>query len=110
MAFSIFPCDSGCNPKYIDPSISQVIHNLSALMIYAFVPISIVITGIGLKKFSNYKDLSFVTIALGVLSAVFVFLLISYLKSEFVGVYQRIIELLILVWIFICAFKIKKSR
>ncbi|MFT7331706.1 MAG: putative membrane protein [Roseivirga sp.] len=107
---SIFPCDSGCNPEYIDPSISQVIHNLSALMIYAFVPTSIVITGIGLKKFSNYKGLSFIAIALGVLSAVFVFLLISDLKSEFVGVYQRIIELLILVWIFICAFKIKKAN
>jgi hypothetical membrane protein len=106
---SIFPCDSGCNPEYIDPSISQVIHNVSALIVYAFVPISIVITGIGLMKYSKYKGLSFITVALGVLSAVFVFLLISDLKSEFIGIYQRIIELLILIWIFICAFNIKKA-
>lgn len=106
---SIFPCDSGCNPEYINPSISQVIHNLSALAIYAFVPISIIITGIGLRKFLHYKVLSFTSIVLGILSAGFVFLLISGLKSEFVGLYQRIIELLILIWIFICALKIKKA-
>ena len=48
---SISPFESGCNPAYINPSISQVIHNVSALVIYAFVPLCIVITGVGLKKF-----------------------------------------------------------
>lgn len=106
---SIFPCDSGCNPEYINPSISQVIHNLFALIVYAFVPISIVITGIGLSKFSNYKVLSFISVILGTLSAGFVYLLFSNLKSDFLGLYQRIIELLILTWILLCALKIKKS-
>jgi hypothetical membrane protein len=106
---SIFPCDSGCNPDYINPSISQVIHNLSALVIYTFVPISIVITGIGLRRFLNYEVLSFTSVILGILSAVFVFLLFSNLKSEFLGLYQRIIELLILIWILVCALKIKKA-
>lgn len=33
---AIFPCDSGCNKEFIDPSISQVIHNLMALLIYIY--------------------------------------------------------------------------
>ncbi|MDG4945738.1 DUF998 domain-containing protein [Weeksellaceae bacterium KMM 9713] len=104
---SIFPCDSGCNPEFINPSMSQVIHNLSALMIYTFVPISIIIAGIGLSKFSNYKSFAYISIALGLLSAVFVFIFISGLTSAYVGLYQRIIELLILVWFVVCAFKIR---
>jgi len=106
---SIFPCDSGCNPDYINPSISQVIHNLSALMVYVFVPMSILITGLGLKKFSNYKKLSLISIALGILSFGFVYILSSNLQSEFVGLYQRIIESLILFWILLCAFQIKQK-
>lgn len=106
---SVFPCDSGCNPDYINPSISQMIHNLSALMVYVFVPISILITGLGLKKFENYKKLSLISIALGVLSFGFVYILSSNLESKFVGLYQRIVESLILVWILLCAFQIKQK-
>ncbi|MEP0213916.1 MAG: DUF998 domain-containing protein [Cellulophaga sp.] len=106
---SIFACDSGCNPEFINPSISQVIHNLSALLIYAIVPISIIIAGIGLTKFSKYKALSFSSIILGTLSAGSVFLLFSNLQSDFLGLYQRVIELLILTWVLICAFRIKKT-
>ena len=104
---SIFPCDSGCNPEFINPSVSQVIHNLSALMIYTFVPISIIIAGIGLSKFQNYKNFAYTSIVLGLLCAVFVFIFTSDLTSAYVGLYQRMIELLILAWIVVCAFKIK---
>ena len=107
---SIFPCDTGCNPEYINPSISQIIHNISALVIYTFVPVSILITGIGLSKFTNYKVLSFISVIMGTLSVVFVYLLFSNLKSDFLGIYQRIIELLTLTWILICALKIKISN
>ena len=106
---SIFPCDSGCNTEFIDPSLSQVIHNLAALLIYTFVPISIILTGIGLKKFSNYRSLSIIALVLGVLSILFVSILISELNPEFGGLYQRIIETLILIWIIACALKIKRT-
>ncbi|MGY0392194.1 DUF998 domain-containing protein [Bizionia sp. KMM 8389] len=106
---SIFPCDSGCNPEYINPSISQVIHNASALFVYTLVPISIVIAGIGFRKFEKYKRLSISSVVLGMLSAGFVVLLMSNLESDFLGIYQRIIELLILTWIFACALKIKHA-
>ena len=106
---SIFPCDSGCNSEFVDPSTSQVIHNFAALLIYTFVPISIIITGFGLMKFPNYRNSSTIALALGVLSILFFYLMISELSSDFGGLYQRIIELLILTWIITCALKIKKK-
>ena len=32
----IFPCDVGCNKYFIDPSLSQIIHYLAALLTYIF--------------------------------------------------------------------------
>ncbi|NQX84920.1 MAG: DUF998 domain-containing protein [Flavobacteriaceae bacterium] len=106
---AIFPCDMGCNKEFIDPSLSQVIHNLMALLVYTLVPISIIMIGFGLKKSSNNRRFSITAISLGVLSILFVCLLISDPKSEYLGLYQRIIELLFLIWIIICAFKIKNT-
>lgn len=106
---SVFPCDSGCNPEFINPSTSQIIHNLSALLIYTFTPLSIIITGIGLHKFPTYRSFSFISITVGILSAVFVFIFTSNLTSAYVGLYQRMIELLILAWFVVCAFKIRES-
>lgn len=106
---SIFPCDSGCNKEFIDPSISQLIHNLAALLIYILTPISIILTGIGLNKFSNYRSLSIISLVLGIPCVLFVYLFISEFNTEFGGLYQRIIESLILAWIIACALKIKKT-
>jgi len=43
----LFPCDKGCNKELIDPSVLQVIHNLTGLLTYIFVPISIILIGVG---------------------------------------------------------------
>jgi hypothetical membrane protein len=107
---SIFPCDTGCNREFIDPSISQIIHNLAALTIYIFTPLSIIITGIGLSKTSNYRSLSMVAIVLGSLSVLFVYLFITQFDSEYGGLNQRIIESLILTWIIVCALEIYKQK
>ncbi|MEO9893017.1 DUF998 domain-containing protein [Aurantibacter sp.] len=107
---AIFPCDSGCNSEFINPSISQVIHNLMALLVYIFVPLSIIATGIGLRKFEQFKSLSSIALALGILSAAFVYILITNPNSEFKGLYQRVIESLILIWILVSAFKIRTSK
>ena len=107
---SVFPCDSGCNSEFIDPSISQIIHNIAALLIYIFVPVSMIIAGIGLKKSLGYKNYSIIALVLGLLSMLFVYLLISEFNSEFKGIYQRVIEFVILTWITICALKISKTK
>lgn len=106
---SVFPCDSGCNSGFINPSISQIIHNIVALLVYIFVPVSIIITGIGLKKSLGYKNYSIIALVLGVLSMLFVYFLISEFNLEFKGIYQRVIEFIILTWITICALKINKT-
>ncbi|WP_222983284.1 DUF998 domain-containing protein [Flagellimonas meishanensis] len=104
---AIFPCDSGCNKDFIDPSISQVIHNLTGVLTYIFVPISIIIIGIGLKQLQNYNRLSIQAITYGIISILFISLLISGTNPEYIGLYQRIIETVFIIWIVTCAITIK---
>ena len=42
----IFPCDKGCNRELVDPSISQLIHNLTGFLTYILVPLSIIAIGL----------------------------------------------------------------
>jgi len=106
----IFPCDSGYNKELIDPSFSQLTHNFAALLMYLFVPINIIIIGIGLKRLTNYNRLSIIAITSGIISILFVYLLFSDLTSEFLGLYQRIIESVFIIWILTCAFTIKNEE
>lgn len=102
-----FPCDSGCNKDLIDPSISQLIHNLIGFLTYVFVPISIILIGLGLKQLPNYNGLSVKSITCGVISIIFVYVLFSNPNSAYIGLYQRIIESVFILWTITCAFAIK---
>ncbi|WP_027076387.1 DUF998 domain-containing protein [Maribacter antarcticus] len=104
-----FPCDSGCNKEFVDPSISQVIHNLTGLLTYIFVPISIILIGIGLKQLPNYNRLSIQAITYGIISILFIYLLFSGFNPEYIGLYQRTIETLFIIWIITCAIAIKNK-
>ena len=104
-----FPCDSGCNKEFLDPSISQIIHNLTGFLTYIFVPLSIIFIGLGLKKSLSYKSVSNQAIIYGITSMLFVYLLFSNSNSEYIGVYQRVIETVFVLWILTCAFVIKNS-
>ena len=106
----VFPCDSGCNKEFIDPSFSQVIHSLTGLLTYIFVPISIILIGIGLKQLPNYNRLSIQAIAYGIISILFIYLLLSGSNPEYIGLYQRIIEAVFMIWIITCAIEIKNKK
>ncbi|TVZ57039.1 uncharacterized protein DUF998 [Lutibacter sp. Hel_I_33_5] len=106
----IFPCDSGCNKQLIDPSTSQIIHNLMGLLTYLFVPICMILVGVGLKRFSNHNRFSILSIAYGVISILFVFLLVSNSNSEYIGLYQRMVELVFIIWVITCAITIKNKK
>ncbi|MFT7628138.1 MAG: hypothetical protein ACI9OS_001793 [Ulvibacter sp.] len=106
---AIFPCDTLCNPEFIDPSISQVIHNLAGALTYLFVPLSILLIGVGLKQDPKYNRLSRLGIIYGILSLLFVFILFSDATSQFKGLYQRIIEMVFIFWIVSCALAIKNK-
>lgn len=47
---SLFPCNKGCDKEFIDPSLSQLLHNLSGLLTYIIVPISLIIIGVSTKN------------------------------------------------------------
>lgn len=104
-----FPCDIGCNKQFIDPSISQVIHNLTGFLTYVFVPICIILIGIGLKKSPIYKRLSIQGISYGIISILFVYLFFSDPNSKFIGLYQRIVETVFVIWIITCSVAIKNK-
>ncbi len=105
-----FPCDSGCNKQFIDPSVSQIIHNLTGFLTYIFVPVSMILIGIGLQKYPMYKTLSIQGITYGILSALFVSVLFANPNSAYMGLYQRIIESIFVIWIISCAFAIKNIK
>jgi hypothetical protein len=105
----IFPCDQGCNKELINPSISQLIHNITGMLTYLFVPISIILISIGLMKTKHYLNLSKIGISCGLISIAFIWLMISQPLSNYVGLFQRIIESLFVIWIIGCAIVIKKG-
>jgi hypothetical protein len=106
---AIFPCDTGCNKDLIDPSISQLIHNLTGLLTYIFVPMSILIIGIGLRNSKNYLRLSNIAIICGLICIVFIGVLMSNLSSNYEGIIQRIIESLFILWIITCSLYILRG-
>lgn len=104
---AIFPCDSGCNTDLMDPSISQLIHNLMGFLTYLFVPVCILLTGVGTNKSERFKKFSKQSILLGFLSFAFVGLLIGAGDSDYLGLIQRVIEGTFVLWVFSCAFALR---
>jgi hypothetical protein len=105
---SIFPCDKGCNKEFIDPSISQVIHNTTGLLTYMFTPISLILIGIGLRNSSS--TLSYLAFTTGLISILFIGILFSDPLSGQAGLFQRVIEGSILFWIVTCSIDINKGQ
>ena len=105
-ATGIFPCDSGCNKELINLSSSQIIHNIAALLMYLFVPFLIILIGLAIRK--TRHRFSIQSTMLGLFSLIFVYLFGSELLGEYVGIYQRIIEIIFALWIIQCSVEIKK--
>ncbi len=106
---SIFNCDAGCNPKLINPSLSQFIHNLMGFVTYTIVPFSILLIGIASKKWNNSIRLSNISYLIFTISFLFVIILNLNLDSPYKGLIQRIIEGSILFWIVYCGYFIQKN-
>ncbi|MBK6263745.1 DUF998 domain-containing protein [Marivirga sp. S37H4] len=106
----LFPCDVGCNKELIDPSVSQLIHNLTGFLTYIFVPISIINVGAGLRNLKVYPKLSNVSIICAIVSIGFISLLIADPLTTYAGLYQRIVESTFMIWIIACAISIKNSK
>ena len=101
----IFPCDKGCNKELVNPSVSQLIHNLTGLLTYLFVPISILMISVGLWKSKKYRGLS----KIGIICIVFIGFLSDPL-TNYAGLFQRIIEGIFIIWIIACSIYIKRGN
>jgi len=107
---SIFPCDSGCNKEFINPSISQFIHNIVGALTYLIVPISLILIGIGSKKWNGGKKLPIISISCGIIALVFTMQFTNESSKNYIGLFQRIIEAAILFWLINFAFYIKNYK
>ncbi|SKB77994.1 DUF998 domain-containing protein [Maribacter arcticus] len=106
----LFPCDAGCPTNIIDSSAAQLIHNAAASLTYIFLPICILGIGLGLKKFEAFKRLSQISMATGIISAIFIFVLFSNPESGYRGLLQRVIETSFITFIISSALKIRNSN
>ncbi|MEA1784471.1 DUF998 domain-containing protein [Arenibacter sp. GZD96] len=105
---SLFPCDAGCNPELINPSISQMIHNAMGALTYLIVPPCMVAIGIKATKWTHGTRLYKVSLFCGMTAFCLMLVLAQNPFGTYVGLQQRIIEGSILFWIVYTAIYIKK--
>ncbi|TRX16422.1 DUF998 domain-containing protein [Flavobacterium franklandianum] len=96
---AIYNCDTGCNPKFINPSLSQIIHNLMGMLTYLIVPFSILLIAIASRSWKNSFQYTLISYIIFGISFTFVVVLNLNLDSQYKGLIQRIIEGSILFWI-----------
>ncbi|WP_290619673.1 MULTISPECIES: DUF998 domain-containing protein [unclassified Arsukibacterium] len=91
---ALYPCDSGCRPQ--NPSVSQLIHNLSAMSGYLSAVAAVFLLASYVKQHGS-KILSIVGYIFGAVASIMFFLL----NPEFplLGLAQRVFELSIYLWI-----------
>lgn len=106
---SIFPCDDRCNPEFINPTLSQIIHNISGALTYLIVPLLIILIGVNAKSWAN-KTYASSTLICGVIAFVFAGVLMASPKGDFIGLFQRLVEGSILLWVLTTAFYVKKNK
>ena len=99
IAAAFFPCDSGCRP--VQPSFSQIVHNLFGLVGYLLAPLSLFALGWSARNWPGGTHLT----ALAFVAAVITLAGLLALDPGFpyVGVVQRVIEASVLLWVIICA-------
>lgn len=107
---SIFPCDFGCNRKYSDSSLSQLVHTILSILTYVFTPISLLLVGAGSAKSNTLQTFSKVTTLLGITGLCFGMLFMLNSNSPIAGLLQRITELVFLFWVVYCSLLIIKKN
>jgi hypothetical protein len=107
---SIFPCDAGCNKDWIDPSLSQIIHNLTAMLLYIFAPICILCSGLGLRRIAGYDSFKTTAYVLSIVSFMLTTVFFYFGNSNYVGLLQRLVELTLILWLVVCASRIRKTQ
>lgn len=106
----LFPCDEGCGSELVDPSLSQLVHNIMGSLTYMIVPLSLILVGVAARKWPASQYVFYAGIICGLSAVIFVGILSSNLESRFTGLYQRIVEGFILLFITICCIYFRSSQ
>jgi hypothetical protein len=93
---SVFPCDPGC-PE--EGSLSQMIHNLTAMVCYPASAAGLVLIGVSFRGDESWKSLSPYTLASGMLVAVGFGLMLVPDFAPWRGLTQRLAEAATFAWI-----------
>lgn len=107
---SIFYCDSGCNPQNINPSISQIIHNITGGLFYLFLLFLYFLIFLASKKWPINKTFSYITFFLTFFSLILIIILFQDFNSINKGLYQRLIEATLLIWILYFSFSLNNYK
>lgn len=83
-------------------------HNFMGLLTYLFIPVFMILIGLGLKRSPNNNPFSLQSIVFGAVSIFLVSILVTNSASEYIGLYQRMVESAFAIWIIFCAMAIKK--
>jgi hypothetical protein len=101
---AFFPCDAGC--RSVDPSPSQVLHNLFGLLGYVAAPPGLVMLGLAARKWPGGGHLLPLSIVCAVLAAGG---FLTMVDTPFGGLSQRILEAAVGVWILACALALRRK-
>ncbi len=106
----LFPCDEGCNREFIDPSISQIIHNLVGGLTYFIVPFLVIVIGILARSWTNSRPYTMTTIVCGTIALVFAWMMMANPNGSYIGLYQRFVEGALLFWVVNTAILVKRTK
>lgn len=101
---AFFPCDYECRP--IEPSISHNIHMISAFPGYLSGIISIIVISSASSGWARSQMFTVFSYILGIL-CIYAFLNLDP-KSEFVGIIQRSLDLMIYLWFLYFAYHLRR--
>ena len=73
---------------------------------YLFVPFFIILIGLVIRNTRHWFSIQ--SVMLGLFSSILVYLFGSDLLGKYVGLYQRVIEIIFALWIILCSLEIKK--
>jgi len=110
VAVGLFPCDEGCNREFIDPSISQIIHNLVGGLTYFIVPFLVIAIGIMAKSWTISRTYSTITLICGIIALLFAWLMMANPNGSYIGLYQRLVEGSLLFWIVKTGLLVKRTK
>lgn len=107
MFAGIFSCDPGC-PQI--GSIESTIHDRVSAVTFISAILGILSLGLSFRKSSIFRTVSLYTILSGMLSAVFLVIMINSFESRvFTGLWQRLLLITIFLWTSIVALRIYKA-